>query len=83
MWSINGILTKKKRSTAVEMCAQNYYKQGRYGVGHNNTGCPFLITALKNGDRGWRTTTIVADHNHDGTECFRCLLVNTVSIDLT
>jgi hypothetical protein len=69
MWSINRTLTKK-RLTAVEMCAQNYYKQGRDGVGlrqstTDNTGCPFRITAWKNGDGGWRITTIVADHNHD------------------
>jgi hypothetical protein len=68
MWSINGILTKK-RSTAVEMCAQNYYKAGRRWFGlrqstTNNTGCPFRITAWMNGDGGWRVITIAAD---DGT----------------
>jgi hypothetical protein len=28
------------------------------------------MTVWENGDGGWRITTIVADHNHDGTESY-------------
>jgi hypothetical protein len=50
-------------------------RQGGGGVGlrqgtTNNTDCPFRITAWKNGDGGWGIATIVADHNHDGTEAY-------------
>ena len=81
----------KKKSTAVEMCARNYFK-ARVGV---VSGCAKVqqttrtalseITVWENANGGWRIiTTIVADRNRGGgeSESLRCLLVNNPELIL-
>jgi hypothetical protein len=68
-------LDKKRGRLRLKCAHKTTTKQGGGGVGlrqstTNNTDCPFRITAWENGDGGWRITTIVADHNHDGTESY-------------
>jgi len=79
-------LDKKRGQLRLKCTHKTTLKQGGSGIGlrqstANNTDCPFRITSWENVNGGWRITTIVADHNHNGaeSESLRCLLVNTQS----
>jgi hypothetical protein len=69
-------LDKNRGRLRLKCAHKTTSKQGGSGVGlrqstTNNTDCPFRVTAWENVNGGWRITMIVADHNHDGTECLR------------